>query len=123
MSTVFQVEFLCDRGADVNRGLRSSSLHYAACFGRPQIVKVGASSRHLYWDCAFKVMGTWSLCSAMMTTFSLSARVKNVKHLVDSCSIHRALSHSFFFIGLVGRVCVLSLWHVCVPGFSDKWFS
>ena len=35
----FQVEFLCERGADVNRGLRSSSLHYAACFGRPQIVK------------------------------------------------------------------------------------
>ena len=35
------VEFLCERGADVNRGLRSSSLHYAACFGRPQIVKVG----------------------------------------------------------------------------------
>ena len=34
------VEFLCERGADVNRGLRSSSLHYAACFGRPQIVKV-----------------------------------------------------------------------------------
>lgn len=23
----------------MNRGLRSSSLHYAACFGRPQIVK------------------------------------------------------------------------------------
>lgn len=37
-----QVEFLCERGADVNRGLRSSSLHYAACFGRPQIVKVGS---------------------------------------------------------------------------------
>jgi len=36
---VRQVEFLCERGADVNRGLRSSSLHYAACFGRPQIVK------------------------------------------------------------------------------------
>jgi E3 ubiquitin-protein ligase HECTD1 len=34
------VEFLCERGADVNRGLRSSSLHYAACFGRPNIVKV-----------------------------------------------------------------------------------
>lgn len=34
------VDFLCERGADVNRGLRSSSLHYAACFGRPKIVKV-----------------------------------------------------------------------------------
>ncbi|XP_077945292.1 E3 ubiquitin-protein ligase HECTD1 isoform X2 [Gasterosteus aculeatus] len=33
------VEFLCDRGADVNRGQRSSSLHYAACFGRPQVAK------------------------------------------------------------------------------------
>ncbi|XP_071454696.1 E3 ubiquitin-protein ligase HECTD1 isoform X6 [Hetaerina americana] len=34
------VEFLCDRGADVNKGQRSSSLHYAACFGRPSIAKV-----------------------------------------------------------------------------------
>lgn len=34
------VEFLCERGADVNRGHRSSSLHYAACFGRPHIAKV-----------------------------------------------------------------------------------
>lgn len=34
------VEFLCDRGADVNKGQRSSSLHYAACFGRPAIAKV-----------------------------------------------------------------------------------
>ncbi|XP_073949307.1 LOW QUALITY PROTEIN: ubiquitin fusion-degradation 4-like [Choristoneura fumiferana] len=34
------VEFLCDKGADVNRGQRSSSLHYAACFGRPAIAKV-----------------------------------------------------------------------------------
>lgn len=34
------VEFLCERGADVNKGQRSSSLHYAACFGRPAIAKV-----------------------------------------------------------------------------------
>ncbi|BES94932.1 Sad1 / UNC-like C-terminal [Nesidiocoris tenuis] len=34
------VEFLCERGADVNKGQRSSSLHYAACFGRPSIAKV-----------------------------------------------------------------------------------
>ena len=34
------MEFLCERGADVNRGQRSSSLHYAACFGRPAVVKV-----------------------------------------------------------------------------------
>ncbi|KAL0267404.1 UNVERIFIED_CONTAM: hypothetical protein PYX00_009683 [Menopon gallinae] len=34
------VEFLCERGADVNKGQRSSSLHYAACFGRPTIAKV-----------------------------------------------------------------------------------
>jgi E3 ubiquitin-protein ligase HECTD1 len=34
------VEFLCEKGADVNRGQRSSSLHYAACFGRPGIAKV-----------------------------------------------------------------------------------
>lgn len=30
---------MCDRGADVNKGQRSSSLHYAACFGRPTVVK------------------------------------------------------------------------------------
>ena len=34
------VEFLCKRGADVNKGQRSSSLHYAACFGRPAIARV-----------------------------------------------------------------------------------
>ena len=34
------VKFLCERGADVNKGQRSSSLHYAACFGRPGIAKV-----------------------------------------------------------------------------------
>ena len=34
------VEFLCQKGADVNKGQRSSSLHYAACFGRPQIAQV-----------------------------------------------------------------------------------
>ena len=34
------VEYLCQKGADVNKGQRSSSLHYAACFGRPQIAKV-----------------------------------------------------------------------------------
>lgn len=27
-------------GADVNKGQRSSSLHYAACFGRPAVAKV-----------------------------------------------------------------------------------
>ena len=34
------VEFLCAKGADVNKGQRSSSLHYAACFGRPAMGKV-----------------------------------------------------------------------------------
>ena len=29
-----------EHGADVNRGVKSSSLHYAACFGRPNIVKL-----------------------------------------------------------------------------------
>lgn len=36
----FKVWYLCDKGADVNRGQRSSSLHYAACFGRPAVAKV-----------------------------------------------------------------------------------
>ncbi|WKY07585.1 hypothetical protein Q1695_007222 [Nippostrongylus brasiliensis] len=34
------VQYLCDKGADVNKGHKSSSLHYAASFGRPDIVKV-----------------------------------------------------------------------------------
>ncbi|TRY76293.1 hypothetical protein TCAL_07314 [Tigriopus californicus] len=34
------VEYLCQKNADVNKGQRSSSLHYAACFGRPQIARV-----------------------------------------------------------------------------------
>ena len=34
------VEYLCRRGADVNRGQRSSSLHYAASFGRPSIIRI-----------------------------------------------------------------------------------
>jgi E3 ubiquitin-protein ligase HECTD1 len=34
------IEYLCRRGADVNRGQRSSSLHYASCFGRPSIVRL-----------------------------------------------------------------------------------
>eukprot|EP00794_Sanderia_malayensis_P020162 gene20162-22137_t len=38
--TLEMVEFLCERGADVNRGQRSSSLHYAACFGRPAVAMV-----------------------------------------------------------------------------------
>ena len=33
------IEYLCSRGADVNKGLRSSSLHYASCFGRADFVK------------------------------------------------------------------------------------
>uniref|UniRef100_A0A183BQ64 E3 ubiquitin-protein ligase n=1 Tax=Globodera pallida TaxID=36090 RepID=A0A183BQ64_GLOPA len=34
------VIYLCDKGADTNKGQRSSSLHYAACFGRVEIVKI-----------------------------------------------------------------------------------
>ena len=44
---LLQVEFLCERGADVNRGQRSSSLHYAACFGRPQVAKVTHTHTHM----------------------------------------------------------------------------
>ena len=38
--TAEMVEYLCTKGADVNRGQRSSSLHYASCFGRPEVVKI-----------------------------------------------------------------------------------
>jgi E3 ubiquitin-protein ligase HECTD1 len=34
------VEYLLEQGAEVNTGVKSSSLHYAACFGRPSIVKL-----------------------------------------------------------------------------------
>uniref|UniRef100_A0A1X7SJ69 Ankyrin repeat protein n=1 Tax=Amphimedon queenslandica TaxID=400682 RepID=A0A1X7SJ69_AMPQE len=33
------VEYLLENGADVNRGLKSSTLHYAACFCHPSIAK------------------------------------------------------------------------------------
>lgn len=38
--SIEMVQYLCDKGADVNKGNKSSSLHYAACFGRPDIVKL-----------------------------------------------------------------------------------
>ncbi|CAB3409028.1 unnamed protein product [Caenorhabditis bovis] len=38
--TIEMVQYLCDKGVDVNKGHKSSSLHYAACFGRPDIVKL-----------------------------------------------------------------------------------
>eukprot|EP00116_Pleurobrachia_bachei_P003651 sb/3463913/ len=38
--TLTMVEYLIKKGADVNRGQRSSSLHYSAVFGRPAIAKV-----------------------------------------------------------------------------------
>ena len=31
--TLDMVEYLASKGADINKGQRSSSLHYAACFG------------------------------------------------------------------------------------------
>uniref|UniRef100_A0A1X7TF30 Uncharacterized protein n=1 Tax=Amphimedon queenslandica TaxID=400682 RepID=A0A1X7TF30_AMPQE len=38
--TLQMVEYLLENGADVNRGLKSSSLHYAACFCHPSIATV-----------------------------------------------------------------------------------
>ena len=38
--TAEMAEYLASKGADVNKGQRSSSLHYAACFGRANIVKI-----------------------------------------------------------------------------------
>jgi E3 ubiquitin-protein ligase HECTD1 len=38
--TVDMVDYLLENGADVNRGLKSSSLHYAACFCRTNIIKL-----------------------------------------------------------------------------------
>lgn len=38
--TAEMVEYLASKGGDINKGQRSSSLHYAACFGRPNIVKI-----------------------------------------------------------------------------------
>lgn len=36
--TADMVQYLCERGADVNKGHRSSSLHYAACFGNTEVL-------------------------------------------------------------------------------------
>uniref|UniRef100_A0A1X7VES9 Uncharacterized protein n=1 Tax=Amphimedon queenslandica TaxID=400682 RepID=A0A1X7VES9_AMPQE len=38
--TLQMVEYLLENGADVNCGLKSSSLYYAACFCRPSIAKI-----------------------------------------------------------------------------------
>lgn len=40
----------------MNRGQRSSSLHYAACFGRPAVAKVSVSHLHqkMYLFCSLK---------------------------------------------------------------------
>ena len=41
----------------MNRGQRSSSLHYAACFGRPAVAKVSLSHCHqrkMYLLCSLK---------------------------------------------------------------------
>ena len=38
--TAEMVEYLATKGGDINKGQRSSSLHYAACFGRSNIVKI-----------------------------------------------------------------------------------
>ena len=56
--TTEMVEFLCERGADVNKGQRSSSLHYAACFGRPQVNEwcVCVCVRALVWSMSTKVI-------------------------------------------------------------------
>lgn len=35
--SIEMVQYLCDKGSDVNKGHKSSSLHYAACFGRPDV--------------------------------------------------------------------------------------
>ena len=39
--TLEMVNYLCEKGADVNCGQRSSSLHYAACFGRVDVSLMG----------------------------------------------------------------------------------
>eukprot|EP00080_Pristionchus_pacificus_P012573 PDM72593.1 hecd-1 [Pristionchus pacificus] len=38
--TAEMVVYLCEKGADVNKGQKSSSLHYAASFGRPDVTKM-----------------------------------------------------------------------------------
>lgn len=45
--TIDMVTYLCDKGADVNKGQRSSSLHYAACFGRPDVCSFACVS--FFW--------------------------------------------------------------------------
>uniref|UniRef100_A0A1X7UVH6 Uncharacterized protein n=2 Tax=Amphimedon queenslandica TaxID=400682 RepID=A0A1X7UVH6_AMPQE len=47
--TLQMVEYLLENGAYVNRGLKSSSLHYATCFCRPSIAKVLQAHSYKVW--------------------------------------------------------------------------
>lgn len=56
--TAEMVVYLCEKGADVNKGQKSSSLHYAASFGRPDVSRrdgreilneYSLRSRRCYW--------------------------------------------------------------------------
>lgn len=70
---LFQVEFLCERGADVNRGQRSSSLHYAACFGRPQVAKV-TQTHWMEHDSIWELPQRISIVADGLQTFKSSLR-------------------------------------------------
>ena len=63
-----QVDYLLEHSADVNRGLKSSSLHYAACFGRPNIVKVGEHTHTL----SEVTLTPHFVCSAVTAVWSRS---------------------------------------------------
>lgn len=50
------VMYLCDKGADPNKGQRSSSLHYAACFGRPEVrIFRGLFTTYVFALCVIKL--------------------------------------------------------------------
>ena len=89
------MEYLCARGADVNRGLRSSSLHYAACFGRPQIVlayctniSVSVEESLFYSLYEYLVIYSRIACSSILLTFPAnSPRNKLTSTYLSSLSL------------------------------------
>lgn len=83
------MEYLCERGADVNRGQRSSSLHYAACFGRPAVAKV----IYMYMNCLHIDTGSISP-RRTKTTFFHKLKMKLCHY------IHREI---FFFYSGMGK--------------------
>ena len=73
----------------MNRGQRSSSLHYAACFGRPAVAKVSLSHCHqrkMYLLCSLKCHLRANLRSGIPFVF-VGAGKERLIQLLDYSSV------------------------------------